>query len=113
MAAKEAKMSMYEKFIADLQANPKTSILKEAKGKRALKASKYFLFGEDTEAAANWEKQFKPKDLQSAHFLVVSRLKRTQKEINVYFVLGSATAGSVIGQKVTYKKGMDFIQDFF
>lgn len=89
------------------------NILAEAKGKRAVDAWRYFSLGDDVEAAAAWDKQFKPKDIRSAHLVVISRLKRTQKEINVYFILGSATEGSVLGQKVTYKKGMDFIQDFF
>jgi hypothetical protein len=107
-------MAFYEKTLQAIKADPKMSILKQTKGKKAMEGMKYILFGNNIKSADAWESQFSGKEIQTAKLIVISRLKRTQKEIIIQLILETPdTEAVIIGERMSYKKGMKFIQDFF
>jgi len=102
-------MSFYKELLEVLQNNAKLSLLKEAKGKKALDVMKAVLF-ETAEEANVWAKQFSKGDVQAAHLVVYSRLKRTQKEIVFKFLIKDTTS---LGETMTYAKGMKILGMYF
>jgi hypothetical protein len=107
MTAKWAK-----EYIDELKKNPKIQVLNVTKGADAVNSMKEVVFPYNQEEGDKWSSQFTPAKKRAAHLIVYSYMKRTKKIIIFNLLIGTKEEGSLIGEKVTYEKGMKIMESF-
>lgn len=99
-----------KEYINDLKKNKKIQVLTVIKGGTALNTMKEVLFPYDKEKGDTWSSQFPAATKRTAHSIVYSQLKRTKKVIVFTLLIGSQEEGSLVGEQVTYEKGMKIME---
>ena len=104
-------MTRSSDFLKEVKEDPKHQVLHTLKGKKALNAMKQVLFKEDPESkeAMKWAGIWNEKEVRAALLIVYSRLLRKNKVIIITLIIGD---DAVLGEKLTYEKGMDMMAKF-
>jgi hypothetical protein len=95
----------------DIASNKKAKILKVYKGKEAVQKIKNLFFGDDTKKASNWANNWNNYEKSQSIFIIYSYQKIKNKDIHFKFIIGDELDGSVLGERHTYKKGMEIMKN--
>jgi hypothetical protein len=95
-----------KEYIDELKEDTKIQILHVAKGGAAVNHMKEILFPYDEEEGNKWSSQFTADKKRTAQLIVYSHMKRTKKTIIFKLLIGTKEEGSLVGEQVTYEKGM-------
>lgn len=103
-------MELPNKIYKDILSDKKAKIFKIYKGRDALQKIKKLFFGDDIKEASKWTKKWNNYQKSKSIFIIYSYQKTKNKDIHFKFAIGDKADGSVLGQKYSYKKGMEIMK---
>jgi hypothetical protein len=99
-----------KEYVDELKKDAKVQILHTAKGGAAVNVMKEVFYPYDEVEADKWLAHFTASTKRTAHLIVYSQLKRTKKVIIFKLLTGTQEEGSLVGEQVTYEKGMKLLE---
>jgi hypothetical protein len=99
-----------KEYIDELKEDTKIQILHVAKGVIAVNSMKEVFFPYDEEEGNKWSSQFTAGKKRTAQLVIYSQMKRTKKIIIFKMLIGTKEEGSIVGQQVSYEKGMKLME---
>lgn len=99
-----------KEYIDELKKNKKIQVLHVIRGSSAIHTMKEILFPYTMKDGDSWSSQFTAATKRTAQLVVYSQLKRTKKVILFTLLTGSKKEGSLVGEQMTYEKGMQVIE---
>lgn len=107
----KTKSELANRIYKDIASDKKAKILKVYKGKDALQKIKNLFFGDDTKKASKWASKWNNYEKSQSLFIIYSYQKTKNKDIHFKFIIGDEADGSVLGERHSYKKGMDIMNN--
>jgi hypothetical protein len=89
-------MHLKDKILEDLRSDPKVTIYKTIKGKKASEIAKKVFIKNDTTGAEEWISKWSEQERKNAVLVVYVKQMRTKEYIMFKFIIGE----SVLGQKM-------------
>lgn len=107
-------MKWVEEYLDEISSDPKCKVLHTVKDGRAVKIMKEVLYKEESEGleAKKWADQWTPYEKRNAFLIVYSRKKIKNKEIIFQLLIGNKETGSLLGERFTYKKGIELLSKY-
>ena len=107
-------MTWPAEYLENIQSDPKCKILYTVKDGRAVKIMKEVLYKDESEGdeAKKWTDNWTSYEKRNALLIVYSRKKIKNKDIIFQLLIGNKETGSVIGERFTYKTGLELLSKY-
>jgi hypothetical protein len=89
-------MHLKDKILEDLRSDPKVTIYKTIKGKKASEIAKKVFIKNDPTGAEEWISKWSEQEQKDSVLIIYIKQMRTKEYIMIKFIIGE----SVLGQKI-------------